>query len=574
MNSRTTDDVKVVMEPLFRPGRSAQIASRDGGRAGIAACALLVAAVACTSTAPANRPESAPQTSSRPTPVEDKGPCQPFPDRIIDEFLRAYNRRDLQALRGLVSAARIRDVVAASYAATSSFDDVAQWARAGWDVGDRFDLTGYGVPSPIGRRFSMFIERRNQTLEDEGIATVSMTFEAERRGCTIERLEMSGFAQARGEPCRFYDRFETVAEVAATAPPGCKDGSTRFGRQDPAAVWSGDEMLVWGGGRGGAFDHLDIARDGLAYEPGSEIWKRIPPAPLLEVLPTAYAWTGEELLVVGTSARRDRVLGAAFDPETRAWRRIATFPFGRRAAFTGVWTGRELLLWGGVKGRFQEDFARDVIAYDPVTDAWRRGASAPIKGRADHSAVWTETEMIVWGGSDNRTDRNNGAAYDPANDSWRKIARSPLSPRRWYPAVWTGREMIVWGGSSYSRAQKDGGAYDPATDRWRMLPPAPIERRMWHTATWTGSEVIFFGGFTGHQPLANGAAYDPVSDRWRVIPRAPLGARCHHSAVWIEAAMIVFGGYHHCGDAGHFSFGDGALYRPATDSWRRLNPAG
>lgn len=492
----------------------------------------------------------------------------------MDEFLRAYNRRDVQALTDLVSAPRIHDVVAASYAGTSSFDDVAGWARAGWDVGDRFDLTGYGVPSPIGRRFSMFVERRSRALADEGIQTLSMTLRAAQRGCIIERLGMSGFAQARGEPCRFYERFDTVADIAAATPPGCRDGSAPFGRQSSAAVWTGHEVLIWGGDRGGVFDPLDIARDGLSYEPDRDRWKRIPPAPLADMLPAAYAWTGQELLVLGTALRGGRPAGAAFNPATRAWRRIASFPFGRRAGFTGVWTGDEMLLWGGTSGRFQERYSRDVVAYDPAGDTWRRRASAPISGRSDHSAVWTGAEMIVWGGSDNRTDRNNGAAYNPAHDSWRKIARSPLSPRRWYPATWTGREMIVWGGSSISRAQKDGAAYDPATDGWRMLPPAPIERRMWHTATWTGTEMFIFGGFTGHEPLDDGAAYDPVSDEWRIIPRAPLGARCRHAGVWTGASLIVFGGYHHCGDAGHFSFGDGALYRPTTDSWRRLNPAG
>ena len=54
--------------------------------------------------------------------------------------------------------------------------------------------------------------------------------------------------------------------------------------------------------------------------------------------------------------------------------------------------------------------------------------------------------MIVWGGSAAAT-MNTGGKYNPGTDSWTAtdITRAPAG-RTAHSAVWTGSEMIVWGG--------------------------------------------------------------------------------------------------------------------------------
>src|SRR5438552_5208528 len=61
-----------------------------------------------------------------------------------------------------------------------------------------------------------------------------------------------------------------------------------------------------------------------------------------------------------------------------------------------------------------------------------------------HTAVWTGSEMIIWGGSGLRDD---GARYNPSPDTWTPVSDNgaPL-PRSNHVAVWTGSEMLVWGG--------------------------------------------------------------------------------------------------------------------------------
>src|SRR5207248_11715880 len=75
--------------------------------------------------------------------------------------------------------------------------------------------------------------------------------------------------------------------------------------------------------------------------------------------------------------------------------------------------------------------------------------------RKYHAAVWTGSEMIVWGGSDaGGNPLNSGGRYNPSTDSWTAMS-TVNAPSRSNLAVWTGKEMLV-----------SGGKYDPLTDHW------------------------------------------------------------------------------------------------------------
>src|SRR4029079_10580035 len=105
-----------------------------------------------------------------------------------------------------------------------------------------------------------------------------------------------------------------------------------------------------------------------------------------------------------------------------------------------------------------------------IDDSWTATSTtnAP-DGRYYHTAVWTGSEMIVWGGN-NGTDLNTGGRYNPSTDSW--VATSTINAptgRRQHTAVWTGSEMIVWGGLFFDfmfHYLNTGGRYNPSTDSW------------------------------------------------------------------------------------------------------------
>src|SRR5258707_3097017 len=103
------------------------------------------------------------------------------------------------------------------------------------------------------------------------------------------------------------------------------------------------------------------------------------------------------------------------------------------------------------------DFNGDGV-HSPWTATNTVGAPS---GRRAHTAVWTGTEMIVWGG-EYSVERspvyvNTGGRYDPVTDTWIALSteRAP-SARSSHTVVWTGSEMIVWGGEQPARLNTAG----------------------------------------------------------------------------------------------------------------------
>ena len=136
-----------------------------------------------------------------------------------------------------------------------------------------------------------------------------------------------------------------------------------------------------------------------------------------------------------------------------------------------------------------------------LPDAWvQRTNGSNLAGRYGHTAMWTGTEMIVWGGFSGSRLFSDGAAFDPATDRWSKLPRSPLSPRIAPVGVWTGREMLVFGGSGSRASLSDGAAFDPTTGSWRRLAPIPSSLGGNLTgsgsyAVWTGTTMLAWGFF-------------------------------------------------------------------------------
>lgn len=200
------------------------------------------------------------------------------------------------------------------------------------------------------------------------------------------------------------------------------------------------------------------------------------PRPLAGRQQTAGVWTGSELIVVDGNNTDGKVFAnaAAYNPANRSWRRLPPMPEARTGA-TVTWNGREVLVVGG-QGRFS-NLARpyaDGVAYNPASNAWRR-LPAMDSGRIWHTAVCTSRQLLVWGGrtraGDSWTAPAHGLAYDRAANHWSPLPRSPLprSPlrgRTGHLAVWTGSQMLIWGGipardSDPVKPFPDGAAYTP-----------------------------------------------------------------------------------------------------------------
>jgi hypothetical protein len=166
-------------------------------------------------------------------------------------------------------------------------------------------------------------------------------------------------------------------------------------------------------------------------------------------------------------------------------------------------------------------------------------------GRIRHAAVWTGSEMIVWGGADSSNQFNTGGRYNPSTDSWTATSTTNAPSGRFsHTTVWSGSEMIVWGGLSMSGYSNTGGRYNPNTDSWTAttIANAPVARYD-HTAVWSGSEMIVWGGADSSNQFNTGGRYNPSTDSWTATSttNAPSGRELH-TAVWSGSEMIIWGG--------------------------------
>ncbi len=248
------------------------------------------------------------------------------------------------------------------------------------------------------------------------------------------------------------DSWVTMSTVNAPSP-----------REGHSASWTGDRMIVWGG-----VEHYTFTfyRDGAIYDPATDSWKAISTenAPDASIGHSAV-WTGDHLVIWGGADRQAFTdIGAIYDPATDSWHAMSAVGApSARYMHTAVWTGSKMLVWGGFA---DGNCFNDGAIYDPATDSWHAmNATGSPSARYMHTAVWDGSEMIVWGGSGdaNHFVLDDGAIYDPSADSW-----TPVTPddrpagRAFHSAVWTGSKMLVWGGINQpSLYLNDGASYTP-----------------------------------------------------------------------------------------------------------------
>jgi hypothetical protein len=194
--------------------------------------------------------------------------------------------------------------------------------------------------------------------------------------------------------------FDTVPQTSGAAydvdrevwRPMSSDGAPVVDRPWPAAAWTGHELLV--------FDFLDSPqRGGGRYDPAADAWSPINPAGAPEQPPCGVVWTGTQVIAV----HRDSGL-STYDPTTDEWQNT---PTAESLCGVPVWADDRILSWAPLWGpAYQMNPAS--LAVSPMTETGQPTA------RGSHSAVWTGTEMIVWGGEeDGGTFTNTGARYTP-----------------------------------------------------------------------------------------------------------------------------------------------------------------
>jgi hypothetical protein len=372
----------------------------------------------------------------------------------------------------------------------------------------------------------------------------------------LDHLELGGgdvgAARQAGVRLRTRRRFTVAAAAAvvvAVAAGGSLLGTGRvsIGPSEPAghwrelptaplspragalSVWTGREVIVLGGEANPCPPNADCAnppdelRDGAAYDPVSDSWRRIPPAPV-------PVGSGDRLLAAdGVVVLRDwRQHGSrwfTYEPDHNRWARVHDVPDGV-GDLPSAYGSKVYALVG-----------RRVAVYDVRSFQW---SLLPPDHRqpalTQRRVTATPSGVVVTGylGQDGITVSVTAELYD--GTSWHRLPQSHVQGNDW---AWAGDRMIDFDSYAHQAMEPQpgvelGGQLDPASGRWGRLPESALETP---EDGWSPNAV-------GPGPWAAswGLVYDVAHGKAWTLPRPDGAPDDGVTAAWADGRLLAFGG--------------------------------
>jgi hypothetical protein len=262
------------------------------------------------------------------------------------------------------------------------------------------------------------------------------------------------------------------------------------------------------------------------YDPATNTWTPLPStgAPSGRVFHTAVL-AGDAMIIWGGNDGTDQInAGGIYDITGDSWSATAAVPApsATRERHTAVWTGTEMWTYGGfgdsapeaiTNAYFPTGAVAGGLRYDPGANVWSPApTTSEPSARADHTAVFDGTHMIVFGGFDGTDELATGARINAGGIQWEPLGGTGPEPRHDHTAVWLADAgvMVIWGGNGESGRLGSGAIYTAASNQWVGPTPNALAPRDRHTAVSTGDRMIVWGGFdSSNNPLGDGGIYTP-----------------------------------------------------------------
>jgi hypothetical protein len=304
-------------------------------------------------------------------------------------------------------------------------------------------------------------------------------------------------------------------------------------RWRPVAAWTGDEVLVVGGGvttpcppNALCTDADVMARDGAAYDPVTDTWRRIADAPV----DVGYWFRSVAVGDLVVLLAEDRFW--AYDLAQDAWRALPEPP--RRFVDTGVLTARDGQVYVGAR-------SGHVLALDVAAATWSELPLSPHAPAIRHGTVIATEDGVLVSGSPDIPDWDGDTPIFTLVDRWDGTSWSRLPETGQVRGFWswTGTRLIAptsLTATGMDGNPPEGGVLDVGSGRWSPVPNLPTEgaapERGWYPNAVAGP-LVATGGY----------AYDDRTERWTALGR-PGGTSVDdsQSAVWADGTLIVVGG--------------------------------
>ena len=329
-------------------------------------------------------------------------------------------------------------------------------------------------------------------------------------------------------PTTTLEPTTTIATDSTAIDPG-----PLVARGGHSVIWTGEEMIVWGGENSDGGLRLG---DGAAFSPSTSAWRVVAQAPLSPRFLHVAAWTGDEMLVVGGRGERD---GAAYDPANDSWREIEESPIPldstsvSDSAVGSVWNGQDLVVWSIATNQ--------VAAYTPEADTWRILPSIDLTGDAG-VLRWTGADLYAF------ADRSYSQPVAAAplegarlnqEGGWEAISPADFSTDELIIGAdarltaWAGDHFIAWTTSGFEGKTMSLSAFDGT---WTESDPIPIPPCEGQGEPIEAGETFVAPGWCGF----NLATFEPATGSWTTVQ--VVGSPTARYTVWTGTELLNWGG--------------------------------
>lgn len=339
-----------------------------------------------------------------------------------------------------------------------------------------------------------------------------------------------------GPPWQDRSVFIESSAARPSTDPSYLDRGPLTPRGNHDVLWTGDEMIVWGGSDR---DSRPVLTDGAAYDPETATWRMLAPAPFDSPLHTRAVWAGEAMIVVSAEG----VFG--YTPDVDEWTRLGD---GRRPLFERgfiLWDGKQVIMWTG----------EGVGLFSLFDNQWHDLPDVPVGFPEPYrGALINDGSLTAIGNPDARC---IGRRIFQAHtfDRWTEVPAPDLATEVFsdcsYPnqTAVLGSDLVVWDNESHPTLRWDG-------------------------TTWFEVDTIPLGGMEGPQGpvrLGNdrflvpqwraGAIFDGATNQWTAVTLPGMGIT--HDMVWTGTEVLMWGATC-CYGAGDVPF--------TNDAWRWSPP--
>jgi len=356
-----------------------------------------------------------------------------------------------------------------------------------------------------------------------------------------------------------------AGDSGATIPTGWSELPSKAPlapRVEHSAVWTGQEVIVWGGG-----DDTSDFGDGAAYDPVAGTWRKIADATSVGLTARrrqVAVWNGSTMMI-GTGNRGGGAPYAEFgryDPKSDSWSKMSSLPVA--ADFAGAAALPDGRIVVGF-GRGATGILGSAFVYDPKLDKWSPTALAP--ARSDAKLFFLGTKVYALGGFDGTTYPTLVPFYDPSTNTWGTSAGNGPDAELVSGASGDGY-AFVYGGvggtvPTLSRTVITSASawFDPVAGDWVKLPGPPPGALSFAArngaAAFVGAGSFWIWGGAAGGALGDGASYMVKDKSWTPMPKGGPSPRQGATATWVGDHAIFFGGR----DATTF-FAEGKRFKP------------